>query len=50
METKRYFKYVRICPICGNTFETNDNELITCTSCDRCKNIPKKKNSSLLKI
>lgn len=50
METKRHFKYMRICPICGNTFETNDNELVTCTSCSRCKNTPKKKNSSLLKI
>ena len=40
-------KYMRVCPICGITFETNDNELITCTSCKNCKN-SKKKNTALI--
>lgn len=45
---KKPFKYMRICPICGNTYETNDNELVTCNSCKACKMTPKKKNSSLI--
>ena len=45
---KRRFKYMRVCPICGNTFETDNNELITCVACDSCKATPKKKNSSLI--
>ena len=45
---KKPFKYMRICPICGNTYETNDNELVTCNSCKSCKMTPKKKNSSLI--
>lgn len=42
------FKYMRICPICGNTYETNDNELITYNACKACRVTPKKKNSSLI--
>lgn len=42
------FKYMRVYPICGNTFETDNNELITCVACDSCKATPKKKNLSLI--
>ena len=41
-------RYMRICPICGNTFETNNNELMTCTACSTCNSHPKKKNKSLI--
>lgn len=39
---KTRFKYMRICSICGNTYETNDNELITYNACKACKMSPKK--------
>lgn len=45
---KTRFRYIRICSICGNTFETNNNELLTCTACKNCSVAPKKKNSSLI--
>ena len=31
-------RYMRICPICGNTFETNNKELMTCIACSTRNN------------
>lgn len=49
MDKKHNFKYIRICTICGNTFETDDNELVTCIACKDCSLTPKKKHSSFIK-